>query len=67
MYLLYTTRQHFEREIAVWDKLRHEHILTFYGIVTDMGHIHMVSPWQEHGNVLKYVLLLSVCNILMAV
>jgi hypothetical protein len=40
----------------VWDQLRHDHILSFYGIVTDLGQIHMVSPWQEHGNVLEYVL-----------
>jgi len=36
--------------------LKNEHILPFYGIVTDLGqHIHMVSPWQENGNVLEYV------------
>jgi len=48
-------QKRFEHEILVWDKLRHDHILTFYGIVTNLGQIHMVSPWQEHGNVLEYV------------
>lgn len=48
-------QKRFEHEIIVWDQLRHGHILSFYGIVTDLGQIHMVSPWQEHGNVLEYV------------
>jgi len=48
-------QKRFEHEIDVWSKLRHKNILSFYGIVTDLGQIHMVSPWQEHGNVLEYV------------
>jgi hypothetical protein len=48
-------QKRFEHEIVVWDRLRHDNILSFYGIVTDLGQIHMVSPWQEHGNVLEYV------------
>lgn len=47
--------QRFEAEIRVWDKLDHPNILTFYGIVTNLGQIHMVSPWQESGNVLELV------------
>lgn len=39
----------------MWSKLEHKNILKFYGIVTDFGQIHMVSPWQEHGNVLESV------------
>lgn len=57
--LLYYSRltifQRFEAEIRVWDKLDHPNILTFYGIVTNLGQIHMVSPWQESGNVLELV------------
>jgi serine/threonine protein kinase len=49
-------KKRFENEINLWSDLKNEHILPFYGIVTDLGqHIHMVSPWQENGNVLEYV------------
>uniref|UniRef100_A0A8H7Y2H7 Protein kinase domain-containing protein n=1 Tax=Psilocybe cubensis TaxID=181762 RepID=A0A8H7Y2H7_PSICU len=49
-------KKRFENEINMWAGLKNDHILPFYGIVTDMGqHIHMVSPWQENGNVLEYV------------
>ncbi|KAF8197415.1 TKL/TKL-ccin protein kinase [Pholiota molesta] len=49
-------QKRFENEIKMWAELKHAHILPFYGIVTDLGqHIHMVSPWQDNGNVLKYV------------
>ncbi|KAF7983136.1 hypothetical protein HWV62_24109 [Athelia sp. TMB] len=46
-------KRRFEAEIQVWDKLDHPHILAFYGIVTNLGQIHMVSPWQDYGNVLE--------------
>ncbi|KIL00635.1 hypothetical protein PAXRUDRAFT_681701 [Paxillus rubicundulus Ve08.2h10] len=36
----------FEHEIIVWSKLNHENILKLLGIVTNMGLIHIVSPWQ---------------------
>ncbi|KAL0947261.1 hypothetical protein HGRIS_013382 [Hohenbuehelia grisea] len=49
-------RQRFEHEIQVWSDLRSDHILPFYGIVTDLNqHIHMVSPWQENGNIREYL------------
>ncbi|TFK42824.1 TKL/TKL-ccin protein kinase [Crucibulum laeve] len=49
-------QKRFEHEITVWSNLKNDHILPFYGIVTDQGqHIHTVSPWQENGNVLDYV------------
>jgi hypothetical protein len=35
--------QRFENEINLWSDLKNEHILPFYGIVTNLGqHIHMV-------------------------
>ncbi|CAA7267978.1 unnamed protein product [Cyclocybe aegerita] len=49
-------KKRFENEINLWANLKHSNILPFYGIVTDLGqHIHMVSPWQENGNVLEFV------------
>ncbi|KAF9459539.1 TKL/TKL-ccin protein kinase [Collybia nuda] len=49
-------RKRFEHEIHVWADLKNDHILPFYGIVTDQGqHIQMVSQWQDYGNVLDYV------------
>ncbi|RDB21515.1 Serine/threonine-protein kinase STY46 [Hypsizygus marmoreus] len=49
-------QKRFEHEINVWADLKNDHILPFYGIVTDQGqHIQMVSPWQDNGNVLDYV------------
>ncbi|KAF8558430.1 kinase-like protein [Imleria badia] len=43
----------FEHEITVWSKLKHENVLTMLGIVTNMGPVHIVSPWQS-DNVLDY-------------
>ncbi|KAF8892661.1 kinase-like domain-containing protein [Infundibulicybe gibba] len=49
-------QKRFVHEITVWSELKNDHILPFYGILTDQGpHIYMVSPWQENGNVLDYV------------
>ncbi|KAF9479740.1 kinase-like protein [Pholiota conissans] len=49
-------QKRFENEVKTWAELKHPHILPFYGIVTNLGqHMHMVSPWQENGNVLNYV------------
>jgi len=39
----------------MWADLHHDNVLPFYGLVTDLGAIHLVSPWQENGNVLEYV------------
>jgi len=49
-------QKRFVREIEVWSKLSNNHILQFYGIVTDLGaNIYMVSPWLENGDVLDYI------------
>lgn len=44
----------YEHEMNVWAKLKHDNILTIYGIITNLGPIHIVSTWQENGNVLEY-------------
>lgn len=61
--LITNVSQRFETEIHVWDKLKHPHILSFYGIVTNLGPIHMVSPWQTFGNVLESVLSFRMCTL----
>ncbi|KAF9228621.1 kinase-like protein [Gyrodon lividus] len=38
----------FEHEIIVWSQLKHENVLRMLGIVTNMGLIHIVSPWQSN-------------------
>ncbi|KAI0933772.1 hypothetical protein AcV5_005833 [Taiwanofungus camphoratus] len=49
-------RNRFTREIKVWARLNHPHILPFYGIVTNLGpQLHTVSPWQDNGNILEYI------------
>ncbi|KAI0928187.1 hypothetical protein AcW1_005510 [Taiwanofungus camphoratus] len=49
-------RSRFAREVKIWAKLNHPHVLQFYGIVTNLGpQLHTVSPWQENGNILEYV------------
>lgn len=44
----------YEHEMNVWEKLKHANILTIYGVITNLGPIHIVSTWQENGNVLEY-------------
>ncbi|KAF7347165.1 PINc domain-containing protein [Mycena venus] len=50
-------RLKFCREALVWKELRHPHILPFLGIDEDTfpSPLCMVSPWMEHGTVLKYL------------
>ncbi|KAJ6476188.1 hypothetical protein C8R45DRAFT_1009160 [Mycena sanguinolenta] len=45
------------REALVWKDLRHPHILPFLGIDRDSfpSALCTVSPWMEHGTVLKYL------------
>ncbi|KAJ7279149.1 hypothetical protein C8J57DRAFT_1305684 [Mycena rebaudengoi] len=50
-------RQQFCREALVWQSLRHPHILPLIGIDRESFPMSlcMVSPWMEHGTVLKYL------------
>jgi len=48
-------RKRLERKLPSWAELHHQNILPFYGIVIIGERLHMVSPWQENGNLLLYV------------
>ncbi|KAJ7269790.1 kinase-like domain-containing protein, partial [Mycena rebaudengoi] len=50
-------RLQFCREALVWQHLQHPHILPLIGIDRDSfpPSLCMVSPWMEHGTVLKYL------------
>ncbi|KAJ7233323.1 kinase-like domain-containing protein [Mycena rebaudengoi] len=50
-------RSQFCREALVWQSLRHPHILPLTGIDRESFPMSfcMVSPWMEHGTVLKYL------------
>ncbi|KAF8183873.1 kinase-like domain-containing protein [Mycena galopus ATCC 62051] len=45
------------REALVWKDLRHPHILPFLGIDRDTfpSALCSISPWMEHGTILKYL------------
>ncbi|TCD67662.1 hypothetical protein EIP91_012172 [Steccherinum ochraceum] len=44
----------FEAQVNLWSRLEHKNILKFLGILTEKNFVHMVSPWQENGNILLY-------------
>ena len=42
--------QRIAREMLSWSKLRHNHVLPFYGFIREEhGSISLVSPWQNNG------------------
>ncbi|KZW01245.1 calcium-translocating P-type ATPase [Exidia glandulosa HHB12029] len=44
------------KEIAVWQKLEHENIQPFLGLYYDSDELpNMVSPWQNHGDINRYI------------
>ncbi|KAF8905415.1 hypothetical protein CPB85DRAFT_1437360 [Mucidula mucida] len=48
--------QQASRELTVWKKMDHPHILPLYGIASDFGRYDsMVCPWFENGSVTKYM------------
>ena len=51
-----TLGQDILREVHIWSKLCHEHVLPFLGITTDLDlTISIVTPWMEKGNASEYV------------
>ncbi|KDQ18654.1 hypothetical protein BOTBODRAFT_78656, partial [Botryobasidium botryosum FD-172 SS1] len=46
----------FLREVHVWEKLRHNHVLPLIGVCTLADALtYMISPWMRHGNVMSYL------------
>ncbi|KAJ7500959.1 TKL/TKL-ccin protein kinase [Mycena galericulata] len=44
------------RELSVWKRLEHKHVLKLLGTVSDFGpYDSMVCPWLEQGSVSKYM------------
>ncbi|KZP13822.1 kinase-like protein [Athelia psychrophila] len=50
-----TEAQRFRMGMRDWNALQHPHILTGYGTTSKWDQFHLVSPWQDFGNVLQYV------------
>ncbi|KDQ10200.1 hypothetical protein BOTBODRAFT_36475 [Botryobasidium botryosum FD-172 SS1] len=46
-----------EREMKVWKRLRHPHVLPFIGSVTlgSPSRLYMVSPWMDNGDLGNYL------------
>ncbi|KDQ09707.1 hypothetical protein BOTBODRAFT_520527 [Botryobasidium botryosum FD-172 SS1] len=44
-----------EREVKVWRRLKHKHILPFIGLYIEGPVTYMVSPWKHNGGALEYV------------
>lgn len=53
---LNTRSQRLRREVAVWIKLRHAHILTLHGTVSGFGQLPaLVSKWMHNGALEGYL------------
>ena len=47
--------QRLNRELDIWKRLKHDHIVPLYGIVHGWGrYASMVSPWIERGNASQF-------------
>lgn len=46
----------FVREVQFWSRLRHRHVLPFWGCwELDQYRLFMISPWALNGNSMQYV------------
>ncbi|KAK0479287.1 hypothetical protein IW261DRAFT_1316708, partial [Armillaria novae-zelandiae] len=45
------------KEVMVWRRLRHPHILPLLGINEDLfgPRFCLISPWMRHGNIIEYL------------
>ncbi|KAG9122675.1 hypothetical protein FRC07_000856, partial [Ceratobasidium sp. 392] len=47
--------ERFRREVDIWRRLQHIHILRFYGICYIGPRLYVVAPWADGGNLLVYL------------
>ncbi|QRW00110.1 RasGEF domain protein [Ceratobasidium sp. AG-Ba] len=45
----------FQREIDIWRRLQHIHVLRFYGVCHIGSRLYAVAPWADNGNLLVYL------------
>ncbi|KDQ61359.1 hypothetical protein JAAARDRAFT_190139 [Jaapia argillacea MUCL 33604] len=46
----------FHREVKIWSRFDHPHILPFYGYaVIDEARYFLISPWAVNGNIMEYL------------
>ncbi|KAF8599964.1 hypothetical protein BDV93DRAFT_608906 [Ceratobasidium sp. AG-I] len=43
------------RELSIWSQLQHKGIVPLLGLALFRGQLAMVLPWNEKGNVMKYI------------
>ncbi|KAG8889942.1 hypothetical protein FRB98_001988 [Tulasnella sp. 332] len=48
------TEKNFRREIDIWRRLKHKHVLPLYGICFIGSLIHLVSPFAKNSHTLNY-------------
>lgn len=44
-----------QREAETWSRLKHPHVLTFFGICKASYYVYLVSPFVEHGSIRGYL------------
>jgi hypothetical protein len=49
--------QEFCHEAIVWRQLNHPNVLPFFGVSEELfaPSFCLVSPWMDHGNIMKYL------------
>lgn len=47
--------QRYEREARIWQSLQHPHILSFLGTFTRDGHLYLVTPFIDNGDIVEYI------------
>ncbi|KAG8705010.1 hypothetical protein FRC11_009382, partial [Ceratobasidium sp. 423] len=43
------------RELYLWSKAKHKHVLELLGVAIHNGQLAMISPWMDNGNLQQYV------------
>ena len=43
------------KEVVVWKRLCHEHVLQFHGVDKTKFQLSLVYDWQDSGNIVQYL------------